>query len=396
MKKIKHILAFILLFIFTYPNIALASMDNFEDKTKGYMIGEVTTDTIINSYNEEEVLPIASITKVMTYIIVKEALDKGTIKLTDTVPVTDDIQAVDGSSLLLEVGEVPTVDELIKGLIVISGNDAAYALAKKISGSEEKFVELMNNKAKEIGLTTAKFVNSHGLPDSITKEENTMSVKDVYTMSKYAIEKHPEILKLSSTISLDFPNLEFKRESTIPFIKTIPGVDGLKTGTTDEAGFCLVSTFKPIKNEKIKDFRFISVVMGAETKEIREEVTENIINYTSSNYNYAEIVKEDELYDIVKLNKVSNGKIETYPSEKLELLYDESEGIKVNKNIKKDIELPLKKGDSIGALSIKANNGKVYNVDLIVKEDYEAASFGTRVKRFVSNIFDTSATLLGF
>ncbi|MDL2310721.1 D-alanyl-D-alanine carboxypeptidase [Peptostreptococcaceae bacterium OttesenSCG-928-C18] len=396
MKKFKSILSLILVIVFLYPNTAVASMGNFEDKAKGYIIGEVTTDTIVSSYNEDEALPIASITKIMTYIVVKESLDSGAIKLTDTVPVTDDIQAINGSSLLLEVGEVPTIDQLIKGLIVISGNDAAYALAKTVAGSEEQFVELMNKKAEEIGLKSAKFVNSHGLPDSNTKEENIMSVKDVYTMAKYVIEKHPEILEISSITALDFSNLNYKRESTIPFIKTIPGVDGLKTGTTDEAGFCLVSTFKPVENENIKDFRFISVVMGAETKEVREEITENIINYIGTNFTYANIVNEKEIYNTINLNKIDKGEIDIYPKEKLEILYDSTEGMQFEESIDENIKLPLEKGDVVGILSIKANNGKVYNVDLIVNENYESASFGTRVKRLFSNIFNTSALLLGF
>lgn len=394
MKKFRKLLSITLLFIMILPNIAFAAIGKFEDKTTGYLVGEITTDTIVTSFDEDKVVPIASITKVMTFILVQEAIENGSIALTDKVEITDDVQAVQGSNMYLEAGEVATVDDLLKGLMIVSGNDAAYALAKKVSGSEREFVIKMNEKAKEIGLTDANFINSHGLPNG-EDIENTMTVKDVYLMSEYAIENYPSIVDISSTEMLKIPELEFERESTIPLLGQL-GVDGLKTGTTDAAGFCLVSTFKPVGNQSLGDKRFVSVLMGAESNDDRRDITEVIIKYITGNYVYQEIINKEEIYDEVKVNGVDKGKIRIYPKDDSKILYDKTERISFNEKIDLEADHDLKAGEKVGILSIKTNDGKIYNVDLIVKENYKKATMGTRFKRLGSDVLTMTRTLLNF
>lgn len=396
MKKKKQLFAFILTLILIFSNISFAAIPGFEDSTKGYIIAEFDSDTIISSYNEDEVVSIASITKLMTYILTKEAIEKGSLNLTDSITVTEDIAAIGGSSLSLATEQSVTIEQLLKGLIIVSGNDAAYALAKTVGGSEEEFTRSMNEKAKEIGLEKANFVNASGLPDSNTKEENTMTVRDVYRLSRYVLETYPEILELTSTKVLEIPELQVSKQSTIPLLGEIAGIDGLKTGTTDAAGYCLVSTFKPISNETLKEHRFISILMGANSNDDRRNIAEIIFNYINGNYVYGKVVDENEVYRELKINSIDSGVVEVYPKQTRDILYDKTEGLTITGDINIEVTGPLKSGDKVGVLSIRGNDGKVYDVDLIVKEDYNKAGFGTRVKRMFSDIYENTRLYLNF
>lgn len=395
MKRIKSILASILVMIILLPNVTFAAFPNLEESTKGYIIADYDGDRILSSNNEEEVVSIASITKLMTYILTKEAITNGNINLGDTVEITADMEAP-GSSMNLKEGKTVTIEQLLKGLLIVSGNDAAHTLSLKVSGTEADFVTKMNEKAKEIGLKNAKFINASGLPNSSTNEENTMSINDVYTMSKYVLDTYPEILEITSNTTLEIPELELLKTSTIPLLGQIAGVDGLKTGTTDAAGYCLVSTFKPLENESLKNRRFITILMGTKSNDDRRNITENIIKYISANYHYGKVVDDTEIYRELKANNINKGKIEVYPKQVEDILFDKTEGITITDKIELDIKPPLKSGDSVGLLSIKTNNDKVYNVDLIVKEDYEKAGIGTRIKRLFSDIGNNTKLLLNF
>ena len=395
MKRIKSILASILVMIILLPNVTFAAFPNLEESTKGYIIADYDGDRILSSNNEEEVVSIASITKLMTYILTKEAITNGNINLGDTVEITADMEAP-GSSMNLKEGKTVTIEQLLKGLLIVSGNDAAHTLSLKVSGTEADFVTKMNEKAKEIGLKNAKFINASGLPNSSTNEENTMSINDVYTMSKYVLDTYPEILEITSNTTLEIPELELLKTSTIPLLGQIAGVDGLKTGTTDAAGYCLVSTFKPLENENLKNRRFITILMGTKSNDDRRNITENIIKYISANYHYGKVVDDTEIYRELKANNINKGKIEVYPKQVEDILFDKTEGITITDKIELDIKPPLKSGDSVGLLSIKTNNDKVYNVDLIVKEDYEKAGIGTRIKRLFSDIGNNTKLLLNF
>lgn len=395
MKRIKRILASILVMLILLPNVTFAAFPNLEESTKGYIIADYDGDRILSSHNEEEVVSIASITKLMTYILTKEAIAKGELNLGDTVEVTADMEAP-GSSMNLKEGKTVTIEELLKGLLIVSGNDAAYTLSLKVSGTEADFVTKMNEKAVEIGLKNAKFINASGLPNLSTNEENTMSITDVYTMSKYVLDTYPEILEITATSTLEIPELELSKTSTIPLLGQIAGVDGLKTGTTNAAGYCLVSTFKPLENESLKDRRFITIIMGAKSNDDRRNITENIIKYISANYYYGKVVDDTEIYRELKANNIDSGKIEVYPKQVEDILFDKTEGITITDKIELDIKPPLKSGDSVGLLSIKTNNDKVYNVDLIVKKDYKTAGIGTRIKRLFSDIGNNTKLLLNF
>ncbi len=395
MKRIKRILSSILIMLILLPNMALASFPNLEEATKGYVIADYDGDRILSSHNEDEVVSIASITKLMTYILTKEAIANGTLNLGDTVEITADMEAP-GSSMNLKEGKTVTIEELLKGLLIVSGNDAAHTLSLKVSSTEADFVKKMNEKASEIGLKNAKFINASGLPDTSTNEENIMSINDVYTMSKYVLDTYPEILEITSSTNLDIPELELSKTSTIPLLGQIAGVDGLKTGTTSTAGYCLVSTFKPLENESLKDRRFIAIIMGAKSNDDRRNIAENIIKYISANYYYGKVVDDKEVYRELKANNINRGKIEVYPKQVEDILFDKTEGITITDKIELNIKPPLKSGDSVGLLSIKTNNDKVYNVDLIVKEDYEKAGIGTRIKRLFSDIGNNTKLLLNF
>ena len=396
MKRVKNIIIVFFVILFIYPNIVYAKFPSFEQELTGYIVSEYESGEIISSFNEDEIVPIASITKLMTYILVREAIDEGVITLKTQVTVTDDISAIGGSSLNLVTGKIVTISQLLEGLIIVSGNDASYALAKTISGSEELFVEKMNEKAKEIGMENALFINSTGLPDTKNNIENTMSIKDIYIMTKYILDNYIDILKQSSTQILSIPELGVEKVSTIPLLGEISGIDGLKTGTTTAAGYCLVSTFNLFENENLKDRRFISITMGAKTADEREEIIRDIVNYIDSNMIYGKLFNENEPFTQISMNSIDSGNIEVFPLQKQNILFDKSVKFIVSENIEIQAKAPLKKGEVVGVLSIETNNGKVYNFDLITKEAHARASIFVRIKRTFSDIANESKILLGF
>lgn len=270
MKKhfIKFISFFMAIFILI-PTISLADTFGVEDKFTSYLVINSDSGEILGEYESEKVLPIASITKLMTYNIVKDSIKAGKISLTDQVTITKEMAEIPGSSFNLKEGEVLTVDDLLKGMLVVSGNDAAKALAITVGGNEEAFVKLMNKKAEEIGLEHAKFYNASGYP--VDDKENEMSTKDICKMTDYILKEYPEILDYSKIRILDYPSRGFKRKSSIPLLGEVKGVDGLKTGTTDKAGHCVVTTMKVNENTKEKPYRVIIVAMGASSKEERDK-----------------------------------------------------------------------------------------------------------------------------
>lgn len=386
----KTLLSLALIFSICFVGTAKSyAIFGIEKKTTASLIGDANSGALFIAENIDEALPIASISKLMTFLLVKEKIAEGKFKLEDKVKVSVTASSEEGSSLDLKAGEEISVKDLLDGLMIVSGNDAAAALAELVGETESKFVTMMNDKASELGLKNATFINASGLTKN--GQDNKMSTRDIFTLSKTIIEKYPEVLEYAKTTVLEQPSRNFKKESTIPLVGEVEGVDGLKTGHTDEAGYCLVSTMKIKKGES--EFRIISVLMGAKTKADRAQYMKDMLNYAKQNIETRKLIDIEKFTKKVDVKSASNGYVELVPKEDIERV--SMKGINYTTEVYVgEVKLPLKKGDKVGEILIKNSNEVIATVDLVAKEDYSKAGLLSRTVRLIKTIFEVVETVL--
>ncbi len=334
------------------------------DEASSVIVLEPTTGEIIYERNSHERRHPASMTKIMTMLLVVEAIEKDLIKWDDIVTVSANAASMGGSQILLETNEQMSVYDLFKGLAVASGNDAAVALAEKVAGSEELFVNMMNEKAKKLGLKDTNFKNPHGLDEA----NHYSSAYDMAIMAKELV-KHEKVLEFTS-IYEDYLRKDTDRVfwlvNTNKLVRFYKGVDGLKTGYTSEAGYCMTAT------AKIDDMRIITVVMGEPDSKTRNAEVSSIFDYVYAQYGLNKIIDTNSVVKNVKVYKGKQENIDIVPLENVNNLYKKAEGVKeVNYDIElHDMVAPLKKGDVVG--KIVFNDG--HTINLTVKEDVKKAN----------------------
>lgn len=386
----KTLLSLALIFSICFVGTAKSyAIFGIEKKTTASLIGDANSGALFIAENIDEALPIASISKLMTFFLVKEKIAEGKFKLEDKVKVSVTASSEEGSSLDLKAGEEISVKDLLDGLMIVSGNDAAVALAELVGETESKFVTMMNDKASELGLKNATFTNASGLTKN--GQDNKMSTRDIFTLSKTIIEKYPEVLEYAKTTVLEQPSRNFKKESTIPLVGEVEGVDGLKTGHTDEAGYCLVSTMKIKKGES--EFRIISVLMGAKTKADRAQYMKDMLNYAKQNIETRKLIDIEKFTKKVDVKSASNSYVELVPKEDIERVSMKGINYTTEVNVG-EVKLPLKKGDKVGEILIKNSNEVIATVDLVAKEDYSKAGLLSRTVRLIKTIFEVVETVL--
>ena len=386
----KTLLSLALIFSICFVGTAKSyAIFGIEKKTTASLIGDANSGALFIAENIDEALPIASISKLMTFFLVKEKIAEGKFKLEDKVKVSVTASSEEGSSLDLKAGEEISVKDLLDGLMIVSGNDAAVALAELVGETESKFVTMMNDKASELGLKNATFTNASGLTKN--GQDNKMSTRDIFILSKTIIEKYPEVLEYAKTTVLEQPSRNFKKESTIPLVGEVEGVDGLKTGHTDEAGYCLVSTMKIKKGES--EFRIISVLMGAKTKADRAQYMKDMLNYAKQNIETRKLIDIEKFTKKVDMKSASNGYVELVPKEDIERVSMKGINYTTEVNVG-EVKLPLKKGDKVGEILIKNSNEVIATVDLVAKEDYSKAGLLSRTVRLIKTIFEVVETVL--
>ena len=280
MKKFQRLIVFlvvatVLLSAFLLPVSAEKAGASLSLDCKSAVLMEAQTGKILYAQNESQPLPPASVTKVMTLLLVMEAIERGQIKYTDMVSASEHACSMGGSQIYLEVGEQMSVEDLLKSVVIASANDAAVALAEQVAGTEEAFVEQMNARAKELGMTDTVFENTNGLDD--TTDTHLTSAKDIAIMSRELI-KYPKITKYSRIWMDTIRNGEFGLTNTNRLIRFYEGATGLKTGSTAKAGFCITATAKR------GDMTLIAVIMGADTRDSRNAAAVSLLNYGFSNY----------------------------------------------------------------------------------------------------------------
>lgn len=343
--------------------------NNLSPNAKSAILIEVSTGEVLYEYNADEKLAPASMTKMMSLLLIMEALDNDVIKYTDKVTISANASSMGGSQILLETGETMSVDDLLKGITVASGNDAVVALAEKIGGTEENFVKMMNDKAKELGLKNTNFKNCHGLDD----KEHYSSARDMSIIAKELV-KHQKILDYSS-IYETYLRKGTKKEiwlvNTNKLVRFKQGVDGLKTGYTENSGYCLTATMKQ------KDMRVIAVAMGEPDSGTRNDEISGMLDYAFAQYDIDTIYKKDEIVDTIKLDKSNIDSVDVIPLEDVKILYKKVDG---KKNLDYDIKYNkinpiIKKGDIIGYMIVKENDKEIKRIELTVNKNVNKSSY---------------------
>lgn len=310
--------------------------------------------------NADERLEPASVTKIMTLVLVAEAVEKGQIALDDVVTVSKYAASMGGSQIWLEEGEKMSVQDLLKALVVVSANDAAVALAEHIAGTEQTFVKMMNEKASALGMKNTTFINCNGLD----AEGHLTTARDIALMSKEAM-KH-DIIFEHTKIWMDYiRNGQSVLVNTNKMIRKYAGMTGLKTGYTSSAGYCLSATAER------DGLSLIAVTMKNSTSDERTADITAMLNYGFTNYKCVDIQKEADLPEVaVKLGKAPFVKTELQGSDKI-LIEKHAENIEYIVNVEEEIEAPVEKGQKIGNLEVKSNGEILKNMEITAAESVE-------------------------
>ncbi|MFJ8245362.1 D-alanyl-D-alanine carboxypeptidase family protein [Peribacillus asahii] len=346
------------------------------ENAKSAILIERDTGTVLYDKNADEKLSPASMTKIMTLLLIMEAIEKGELSLKEKVRTSEYAASMGGSQIFLEPGEEMTTEEMLKGITIGSANDASVAMAERLAGSEEAFVKKMNEKAAQLGLKNTKFQNATGLPVA----DHYSSAHDMSVMAKELL-KYSLITKFTSTYEdylREDTDKKFWLVNTNRLVKFYPGVDGLKTGYTAEAKYCLTATAKK------GDMRVIAVVFGASTPKERNAQVTKMLDYAFAQYTTHPIYKKDEKLAEAKVSKGESKLVTGVTSEPISILTKKGSTAKdFTKKItmNQDLKAPIKKGDQIGTLQLK-KDGKVYvESPIIAKEPVEEASWWQLYKR---------------
>ena len=357
-----------------------STLDLAKNATSAIML-EASTGEIIFQKNVNEKRPPASMTKMMSMLLIMENIEKGNLTFEEEVTASAYASSMGGSQIFLKAGEKMKVEDLLKGIAIGSGNDATVAMAERIAGTEEAFVKLMNDRAKELGLNNTNFKNSTGLD-----VENHYST--AYDMSVIARElvKHKKILEFTGTYE-DY----LRKDSASPFwlvntnrlVRFYQGADGLKTGYTKEAGYCLTSTAEK------DNMRLITVVMNEPSTQIRNGETSSMLDYGFNMYSVNKILDTDTSLQKSKVELGSVLEVEIVPTEEVKILNNKNSD---ERNVTYELELntikaPVKKGDIVGKIKVYEDNKVINEINATVKYDVDKANVFKIYYRNLKNLF---------
>lgn len=376
MKKI----VFVFLVIFSFSLTVVHAEEDIAPNAKSAILIEASTGKVLYEKNIDEKYAPASMTKMMSLLLIMENIDNRNLRMDEVIKVSKNASSMGGSQIFLQENEEMTVEDLLKGITIGSANDATVALAERIGGTESAFVELMNKKAKELGLKNTNFKNPTGLDEA----NHYSSSRDMSLIARELV-KHSKILEFSSIyetyLRTDTDN-KFWLVNTNKLVRFYPGVDGLKTGYTEEAGYCLTATINK------DNMRLVAVVMGEPTSSIRNSEVSALLDYGYNLYQKDTYITTEEIIDTVPVEK---GKEEFA---NIVVLNDvgtiNKKGHKMGEvtyelDLKK-IKAPVKKGDIVGNLTIKEDGKVVNNVDVTVDKRIDKAGLFTIYFRYLRDI----------
>lgn len=338
---------------------------------KAAVLMDATSGEVLFAKDAHKRLPPASVTKVMTMLLILEGCESGKISLSDTVTISERAAAMGGSQMYMEPGEQHTVEELLMGVAMASANDGAVALAEHLAGSVEMFVERMNKRAAELDMNDTNFVNTNGLPVA----NHYTSAYDIAVMSK-ALIRFPEtekwFTKWQATIKVGLPGKEkdFGLTNTNRLVKIYPGAIGIKTGFTQDAGYCLSGAAER------DGTRLIGVILGASSSKVRFAEISKMLDYGFANYESVKVAKKGQVQKALKLEKGSPSKIDVVMEDDVAVLVKKGkkDSIKTKVEMKGYVPLPLKKGQQLGELVVYQNGVESQRFPIVAAESAKKAS----------------------
>ena len=376
MKRVISLIL-VLSFVLSFPICANAT-ENKKSNVKSSILMSLDTGDVIKQNNAYEHLSPASVTKLMSILLILEAIDSGKIKLTDEVAATENAVSKGGSQIWLEVGEKMTVNDLFKAVVIASANDACTLLGEYVAGSDSAFVDMMNKRVETLGLKNSHFENCTGLDDEVTNHYSC--AYDLAVIAK-EVMKHKLILKYSTVWLDSLRNGKTELNNTNKMINKYNGMTGLKTGTTSNAGFCLCAT-------ATRDgISFVSVVLGAQTSDERFALTQELLDYGFANYKLDNIKIDNSKLKTVKVKKgVDKSITPKCELNKKLLLPKNSDKITYEYSFLDEVKAPVKKGDKLGVVTVYSGNKKISSIELKSDKNIKSVTFLYILKKMFNNI----------
>ena len=334
-------------------------------EAKAALLMEKETGQVLFAKEEHQRLEPASVTKIMTLLLTMEAISRGELRYEDTVTVSKNAASMGGSQVYLSEGEQITVEELLKAVCVSSGNDASVALAEHVSGVTELFVQQMNNRAKELGMVDTCFLNPTGLP----AEGHVTSAYDIALMSRELILHHPDLRRFTTIWMDTIRGGEFGLSNTNKLIRFYEGATGLKTGSTDAAGYCISATAERSGME------LIAVVLGGETSQQRFEDAKTLLNYGFSTYALADVTPAERQIVPVKLGRAPSVEA-VLEAGKLLVGKGQAGSLSQTVTLREDLVAPVEKGQTVGTLTVQCGDATLAELPLTAADTVERMTWG--------------------
>lgn len=356
------------------------NIDTLNLESESAILIEQSTGKVLYSKNEHEQLRPASVTKVMSILLIMEAIDNGQIALTDSVPCSENAASMGGSQIWLDPRETLSVDEMLKAICVASANDCVVAMAEYIAGSEENFVQMMNDRAKELGMNDTTFKNCHGLDE----DGHVTSSYDIALMSRELLLNHPDITKYSTIWMEDLRDGKSQLANTNKLIKNYKGATGLKTGST---GLALYNLSASATRD---DLSLIAVIMRAPSTKVRFAEAEKLLDYGFNNFVYKEFTRQGDILDSVSVNKGVQNNVEVVFENNSGVLIKKGEDKNVEQtiSINENISAPIEKGEKLGTVDYSINGEIISSVNLIANNSVDKINLFTMTKEIVYRWID--------
>ena len=346
-------------------------------QASSYILVDATTGKVIAEYQADEKNPPASLTKIMTSYIVQKQIKQGVVSADDQVPVSVKAWRAQGSKMFIREGTHVALSDLMRGVVIQSGNDASIALAEFVAGDESSFAQMMNIQAAELGMTNSQFVNATGLPDS----EHFSSARDLAILTVDLIRKYPKHYELYSERGFKFNNIEQPNRNRL--LRYDRSVDGVKTGYTRAAGYCLIASAKR------KDMRLISVVMGTESDDARVRESQKLLTYGFRNFETINVYEAGEVLKTAPMFYGQEKAISLGINGGLSLTLPRGvyENIEAEISIPKVIEAPISKGAIVGELVLKQETEVLYKTSIVSMDDHQEGDFFSRLSDYFRLLF---------
>lgn len=388
-KRQKRFLTLILIVTLLVPSLCYSEPTKNIDKfSKSSILIDQDTNRVLFEKEPDTKRPLASLSKMMTFLLAIEAIENKEVKANDIIEIDKSIASVRGSSYHLKVGEKVPLIELMKGLMIVSGNDAAVAIARHVGKTDKDFVIRMNKKAKEIGMSNTNFVNPNGLPiydlsqPKNPPKENISTARDIAILAKYMFDNYEkQVVSITDMANYSYPERGFSKNNTNALLGILPNVDGIKTGYTGNAGYCLAFSMKVDKdNYNEKEHRIIGVVLGTNHKDKRLATSLSLLKFGKENFITKKVTDEKQLIGKKYIKGLPELEVVLKTDKEFYTILGKEENLHSQITFK-EISYPIKKGDVLGVIKYYTNSGEILgSVDIVSDTDVNNASLKTKIK----------------